>query len=1373
MALLGLAGGVCGVLAAVAVSAPSRGRLETPVKAENVAGETAGKMVSASLYAAGRRPTAPNGMTFGVSEKTGERFEVVEFAKPVSIGAVYTSNPNVTFSWRESAAEDWRSMRRMTDEGRAETKAAEKGYSFWYAPKDAKAQALRVESTIPDDRVPGSDGKYSAHLGSLYVFPEPVFNVAQLGTAFASSNARRAGRIVNGKVNDWDQWSSEPNGKRVSAENAPFAGVAWASPATFEAIGVDFPMFDAVDVQVCTAKPSVHPKDAGEKDWRTVRSFKGFSNGYPTSARTTWIDLGEKVTTRGVRLLFTEPMSQKGLHPHMSRRSQDGTVVQLDELFVLSSFADAKALRKALKADESPYGIEVPFEMPFDGLASLVLETKDGRRVRNLAHARPFKAGRNTVFWDGSDDLGRDIDAARHGLYSIPYRPVNPGDYVVKGVAVKPVKPVYECSVYWAGKTPWGLPDHTGAWIANHSAPQAAAFLKGRSGAPDRVALGANVTEGPDGLAFVSLDGRKTDGRKWIGGTWTAAAFLAADNGERPVEKHVLYVGGLGTSDATKELELRLTALTEGGEDRLAKYPLVGADKKNAVGGIAAHNGIVAISFRFANEVMVTNLVSGVSLRIPVDSPRGIAFEKDDELVVLSGKSLVRVAVRDGAMPKTIVASGLDDPYGLATDAKGNFYVTDRGDSHQVKVFSKAGKVVRVIGRPGKPSVGAYDELHMNDPAELCVDSEGKVWVAECNFAPKRVSVWNAADGTLARAFYGPAKYGAGGTFDTRNERLFYYDEADSLMEFAVDVPTGRWKLARVLARPDPKYRLEKYVALPQRTVYLKTPAGERRFLTNAWNSNPVSGPGTVSLYAIKNDELEYVTSVSAPAGDRFAGAAILDDGTLTIACWLKGKNARKGRAVYVKPDFDAKGNPSYDLDKAVTVFEETSPSPSSGGNQLVCDAKGNWLITTGVEPLPTYSISGGRAGSPSWTIPNMWPGLHAGHSAPRVDTKERITAPTRLLGPAMSVGGTDFSLVALNGNHGEIYLFTSEGILFETVLKDNRYGRRWAFPDNRPGRDLTDVSPCDEHFWPTLNKFSDGKFRLVAGKDAASVVRLDNLETLTRLKPSSVRVTAAKLKEIVAERERRELSRKAREGTGRFALALSKDAPTVDGDLGEWEPASFVSIENRGVAAYFNANSKPYDIRGALRSDGKTLYAAWKTEGVKSLADNSGENPELLFKTGGGCDLMLETGGGVRILAAMVPDAKDGKGIVRSSKPLVMMYEKKVPGVKAADRVPFTSPVMTVTFDRVRDITGLVKFAAAKDGSGYELAVPLGLVSLKPAKGARIRGDIGILRGDGGATLARSYWSNKATAIVSDVPSEAELRPANWGDIVVEEAGR
>ena len=51
-------------------------------------------------------------------------------------------------------------------------------------------------------------------------------------------------------------------------------------------------------------------------------------------------------------------------------------------------------------------------------------------------------------------------------------------------------------------------------------------------------------------------------------------------------------------------------------------------------------------------------------------------------------------------------------------------------------------------------------------------------------------------------------------------------------------------------------------------------------------------------------------------------------------------------------------------------------------------------------------------------------------------------------------------------------------------------------------------------------------------------------------------------------------------------------------------------------------------------------------------------------------------------------------------------------------------------------------------------------MLGLMPKPGLSLRGDLGVLRGDGIETAARVYWHNKTTTFVSDIPGEVELNP-------------
>ena len=192
-----------------------------------------------------------------------------------------------------------------------------------------------------------------------------------------------------------------------------------------------------------------------------------------------------------------------------------------------------------------------------------------------------------------------------------------------------------------------------------------------------------------------------------------------------------------------------------------------------------------------------------------------------------------------------------------------------------------------------------------------------------------------------------------------------------------------------------------------------------------------------------------------------------------------------------------------------------------------------------------------------------------------------------------------------------------------------------------------------------------------------------------------------------------------------------------------------------------------PYDATAAVRIEDNKLVAAWRTT-EKDLLKNSGESHESLFKTGGCLDIMLGTDA-----SASTDRRQPAQGDIRllvttvEGKPRAILYRANVPGT--AERVKFSSPWRTITIDRVEDVSDRIELAT--DGTGnFEFSIPLETIRWKPIPGRSYRADIGLLRGNGFQTLQRVYWSNKATAITSDVPSEAELTPNLWGTWIVTE---
>ena len=1058
-------------------------------------------------------------------------------------------------------------------------------------------------------------------------------------------------------------------------------------------------------------------------------------------------------------------------------------------------------------AQQAP--ISFRFHLKKAGFVTLVIDNDKGIRVRNLIAETWYPAGDNTVYWDGLDDWGRDRDAARHGIYHVPGRFVEPGKYRVRGLVRDSIKPFYEFATYSTGNPPWRTPeDHTGAWLANHTPPKAAVFVPADKSPVHEpvVLLGCYVTEGPDGLAWVDLDGKKRGGKAWIGGNWTAAPFLATDNGAQANPKTAAYTASVWeTAKNSGKAELRLNALVltnknDYGVQQVTLLPLGEIPQTQVtevIGGLAVHNGIAVVSLVKMNKLLFFD----VKQKKLVDSavvhdPRGMAFDANGRLHVLSGKQLLRITNKH-----EVLIEALEDPIAITIDEQ-QIYISDRGNSHTIKIYDANGKYKRSIGKPGAPAAGMYDPLHINNPAGIAIDARKQLWVTEEDFLPKRVSVWTA-DGKLVKAFYGPPKYGGGGTLDPIDSTSFYYvEEGRGAMEMGLDWATGRSSVKRIYYRAGVNDQaLAWRSAGPELPLYYKG----QRYFANCYNSSPTGGHATAFLFIEKNGLSQPCAAMGRAAtwdvlkGEDFRakwpqGTDLNGKGPKSEVFFIWSDNNGDGKVqpaevnftkgssggVTIMPDlsfcvarlgdkairipvasFNEQNIPAYSISNAEAIATGVLPPASSGGDQLLYMNDGWSAVTLGVAPFARESICGMKNGVAVWSYPNLWPGLHASHSAPVPDKEGQIIGATRLLGGPMEINKSIGAIWAVNGNHGSVYVFTQDGLLVATLFEAMRKGKLWRMPVAFRNMPLDGITLGEENFWPGITKTNNGNVYLVDGA-RSSLVRLDGINQVQRLPDAELIITGEQIEKSRAFYLEAEALRQKEQQPKALAVHRLQQEPVIDGKPDECKQCQWIDIDKRGVKAYFNATTKPYDLTATAAVYGERLYMTYRT-GDEKLLQNTGEMPVALFKTGGALDLMIGADAGADSNRRK-PVTGDCRLLVTkvNGKPKALLYRAVVPGTKEKDKVPFTSPVNTILFDKVEDITNQI--ALAGDSGTYELSVPLAVLGLKPEAGMRIRADIGILRGENGQTTSRIYWSNKATGITADVPTEAMLTPYLWG---------
>ena len=274
-----------------------------------------------------------------------------------------------------------------------------------------------------------------------------------------------------------------------------------------------------------------------------------------------------------------------------------------------------------------------------------------------------------------------------------------PGEYTWQGVYHDPISAKHVLSVSNAGKPSYNTPDGKGAWGGDWGCPTDVCF------AGDRGLLVWDGSEAGMGLIGVDANGNKQWGYR-IGGS-----FVATD-GEwvftyLGMEKQIRAYGvadGKQINFRRGELWAEHNAMVDGEK----KKPVAGKPAEpvpqvpgTLCTGLAWMAGKLYVANAAANEIAEYDAKQGKILRrLTVSGAGDLAVAGNGVLLVLANGAVHKFTVADGTLTP-FISSHLEQPVALAVAPDGSVFVSNRGQLHNISLFSKDGAFVRGIGKPG------------------------------------------------------------------------------------------------------------------------------------------------------------------------------------------------------------------------------------------------------------------------------------------------------------------------------------------------------------------------------------------------------------------------------------------------------------------------------------------------------------------------------------------------------------------------------------------------------------------------------------------------------------------------------------------------
>ena len=1082
------------------------------------------------------------------------------------------------------------------------------------------------------------------------------------------------------------------------------------------------------------------------------------------------------------------------------------------------------AAQASLVAERSQR-IWITLQQPMDGKATIVIDDAQGNRVRNLISGQPMTAGIHRIEWDGLDDQGNIVPPGSYRYRAVSHPGITP-KYLFS--FYNPGTPPWRSpapSSDWLSDHSNAVAAAASGGRIYLGAPMAESghnVVKLDNGGnstghvdfPTLVGIGKLFLLADDTGFYAVMEGRPLyePFHDTSGGGWEFRRPLNVlhwDTHDQPLR----YDGQRGEKVVTDNLYRG-----NGPHPHPSDIP-----SPDNLAGAAILDHKIYISLSRENRIVVIDGVTGSQTgEIKLPNPGLLASDGDDSLIAFSGGSLVRINVATlrvtelftpalSAMPEigdpeeSFYGFVHRNPTGMAVDALHNIYLSDNATDQNIKVFSSAGRLLREIGaKGGRPPVGPWVDRAVYRPHGITIDDRNQLWVTESDTYPRRISVWNAATGQYLRQYLGPANYGASeASFDAANHTkwiaggvlwklnfstksaepqsvlfrqtrpnqletqlmgqywnfyhqdgrtfLISYGDGQSVYELLKDGSAKLWAICGTLSS---LAQLPRWT-LPNAIVNL--PAVQALFQENARRfhvDSALTPSGPLNDKVKLDDKLLYSISILwvdkngdglatpdefelLPPGDSFftpgwgTGSPTLN---MNIPAHINGAYV----LLHLYPHgFLPSGAPSYSLKSAVqsAVPLNFDPAGSGDGGQSIQDRFGREIFNDS----PMRAVS--PAGKSLWTFPNLWVGVHGSQQAP-LPRRGEMQGVLYFLGTAPL--DTHSEVMVMNGNHGRFFAITTDGMYLDEFFKDIRVSQS------------TDAYRIgSEPFGGFFGRGEDGKYYLQSGHTDYRIFEIDGLQDLRRSE-GSVTISDEQARAIVSNLSRLQVQPQARK------TALIPAIPTeakVTADPEQW-PDSWTSVQWGDPSQPF-----PFAQVKMLRSD-STLHLACRVKDP-SPWKNTGSDWTLLFKTGDSIDFQFSTDPSMDPERAG-PALGDKRLLIAPfhQQPIAVLYSYREAIAKSP--MPFSSPWRTEHVDRVAQLQD-ARIAVDVHPDSYEViaSIPLSDLGLPGAStSVTLRGDFGVIYGDASGTVdqLRSYWSNNATGLVSDIPGEVTVVPKAWG---------